>query len=164
MKIFKQSLIVFLSLMFFWILLSGWQVQEIIVGTIVSLLLTVLFPKSRELFGEFKFSFKSITYFIRFIFVFTFELIRSNLDVAFRVINPKLPINPGIVKVKTKLKTRLGRVMLANSITLTPGTLTVETDGEDYYIHWIDVSSKDIEGATEKIVHKFEKYLEVFYG
>jgi len=53
---------------------------------------------------------------------------------------------------------------LANSITLTPGTLTVETDGEDYYIHWIDVSSKDIEGATEKIVHKFEKYLEVFYG
>ena len=164
MKIFKQSLIVFLSLMFFWILLSGWQVQEIIVGTIVSLLLTVLFPKSRELFGEFKFSFKSITYFIRFIFVFTFELIRSNLDVAFRVINPKLPINPGIVKVKTKLKTRLGRVMLANSITLTPGTLTVEMRNEYFYIHWIDVTKEDILGATEAIVSKFEKYLEVIYG
>lgn len=164
MKMFKQSLLIFISLMFFWILLAGWQNQEIIVGAIVSLLLTMLFPKSRELFGEFKFSFKAIISLIQFIFVFTFELIKSNLDVALRVVKPTLPINPGIVKVKTKLKSRLGRVMLANSITLTPGTLTVETDGEDYYIHWIDVSSKDIEGATEKIVHKFEKYLEVFYG
>jgi len=141
MKVFKQSLLTFLVLIFFWILLAGIELQELLVG-----------------------AFKSIIYFIRFIFVFSFELIKSNLDVAFRVVNPKLPINPGIVKVKTKLKSRLGRIILANSITLTPGTLTVETDGEDYYIHWIDVSSKNIDDATQKIVSKFEKYLEVCYG
>jgi len=164
MKVFKQSLMAFFSLMIFWILLAGWQTQDLIVGAIISLLLALLYQKSSALFGEFRFTLKSIVSFIQFIFVFSFELIKSNLDVALRVVNPKLPINPGIVKVKTKLKSRLGRVMLANSITLTPGTLTVDTDGEDYYIHWIDVSSTDIEGATEKIVHKFEKYLEVCYG
>ena len=75
-----------------------------------------------------------------------------------------LPINPGIVKVQTKLKSRLGRAFLANSITLTPGTLTVETKGEYFYIHCIDVTSHDIEEATQKIVSTFEKYLEVIYG
>ncbi|MFO7896871.1 MAG: Na+/H+ antiporter subunit E [Candidatus Cloacimonadales bacterium] len=164
MKIFKQSAMAFISLMIFWILLAGTQVQELIVGAVISLLLALIFQRSSRLFGEFRLSFKSVIYFIRYIFVFLYELIKSNLDVAFRVVHPSLPINPGIVRVKTKLKSRLGRVMLANSITLTPGTLTVETDGEDFYIHWIDVSASDIDTATEKIVHKFEKYLEVFYG
>jgi len=53
---------------------------------------------------------------------------------------------------------------LANSITLTPGTLTVEMRNEYFYIHWIDVTKEDILGATEAIVSKFEKYLEVIYG
>jgi multicomponent Na+:H+ antiporter subunit E len=91
-------------------------------------------------------------------------LIKSNLDVARRIISPKLPINPGIVKVKTKLKSPLGRAILANSITLTPGTLTVEMRDQYFYIHWIDVSVSDINASTEAIVSKFEKYLEVIFG
>ncbi|MBU1238544.1 Na+/H+ antiporter subunit E, partial [Myxococcota bacterium] len=71
---------------------------------------------------------------------------------------------PGIVKVKTTLKSPMGRLLLANSITLTPGTLTVEIEGEYLFIHWIDVSSTDVDAASEKIVKGFEKYLEVFYG
>ncbi|OYT15472.1 MAG: hypothetical protein B7C24_12915 [Bacteroidetes bacterium 4572_77] len=164
MRLFKQNVITFISLMFFWILLTGLDIQELIAGSVIALTLTIFFPKSSALFPEFKLSFNSMINFIMFVFVFSFELIKSNVDVALRVVHPKIPINPGIVKVKTKLKSRLGRVMLANSITLTPGTLTVETDGEDYYIHWIDVSSRDIETATRKIVAKFEKYLEVCYG
>ncbi|MBU1535998.1 Na+/H+ antiporter subunit E, partial [Myxococcota bacterium] len=78
--------------------------------------------------------------------------------------SPKLNINPGIVKVKTTLKSPMGRLLLANSITLTPGTLTVEIEGEYLFIHWIDVSSTDVDAASEKIVKGFEKYLEVFYG
>ena len=76
------------------------------------------------------------------------------------LIDPTLPINPGIVEVKTRLKSPLGRLVLANSITLTPGTLTVETKDDSFFIHWIDVSSQDIESATQKIVRTFEKYLE----
>lgn len=55
-------------------------------------------------------------------------------------------------------------MMLANSISLTPGTITVDIKDDILYIHWIDVSSTDIEVATKKIVSSFEKYLEVMYG
>lgn len=88
----------------------------------------------------------------------------ANLDMARRVLSPKLPINPGIVKVKTSLKSPMARLILADSITLTPGTFTVDIIDDFIYIHWVDVRSDDIEGATEAIVRKFEKYLEVMYG
>jgi multicomponent Na+:H+ antiporter subunit E len=91
-------------------------------------------------------------------------LIKSNLDVARRVITPSLPINPGIVEVKTRLKSKMGRMILANSITLTPGTLTIDILEDTLYIHWIDVKTEDTREATEQIVRKFEKYLEKIYG
>jgi multicomponent Na+:H+ antiporter subunit E len=67
---------------------------------------------------------------------------KANIDVAYRVISGK--INPGIVKISPNLKSDLGITMLANSITLTPGTLSVDIDEEnnDLYIHWINVKSK----------------------
>jgi len=73
----------------------------------------------------------------------------------------RLPIDPGIVKVQTGLKTPLGRLLLTNSITLTPGTITVEMKGPDIYVHWINVQDSDPVAATKAIVGDFEKYLEV---
>lgn len=58
----------------------------------------------------------------------------------------------------------MGRLILADSITLTPGTFTVDIQEDMLYIHWIDVKSDDINLATQEIVSKFEKYLEVIYG
>ncbi|MCM8757321.1 MAG: Na+/H+ antiporter subunit E, partial [Candidatus Omnitrophica bacterium] len=85
----------------------------------------------------------------------------ANLDVAYRVLHPRLPIRPGIVKVKTRLKSKSGRTALANSITLTPGTMSVEvTDDGFLYIHWINVQSRDIEETTRLIVERFERILE----
>lgn len=164
MKTVKQVIILFLTLFIIWILLTGTHLQEIMVGIAVSLLLTIIFGKNAAIFAEIKLSPKSLISFIVYLFVFLWELIKSNLDVALRVLNPRLPINPGIVKVQTKLKSKLGRLILANSISLTPGTLTVETRDDHFYIHWIDISSTDIEGATRAIVLKFEKYLEVIFG
>ncbi len=160
----KKGILFFISLLIVWIFLAGTSQQEIIIGIIVSLLLTIIFFSKGTIFSEFNLNPKAIFYFIIYIFVFLWELVKSSFDVASRVVQPTIPINPGIVKVKTKLKSRLGRIILANSITLTPGTLTVETNGEDYYIHWIDVTSDDIDGATKQIVSKFEKYLEVIFG
>lgn len=54
--------------------------------------------------------------------------------------------------------------MLANSITLTPGTLTVKIEDEWLYVHWVRVESDDIEVATATIVAGFERYLEIIYG
>jgi multicomponent Na+:H+ antiporter subunit E len=58
----------------------------------------------------------------------------------------------------------MGRLMLANSITLTPGTLTVELEDEWLYVHWVNIESDDVEEATASIVSGFERYLEVIYG
>ena len=149
-----------------WLLLNSsvsWQV--ILAGVVISWLLVFFYAGSQYAgLGNLRVNRVTIKAFFGYIPLFLRELIKSNLDVAFRVINPSLPINPGIVEVKTRLKSPLGRLVLANSITLTPGTLTVETQGDSLFIHWIDVSSPDIEIATQEIVSTFESYLEVIYG
>lgn len=107
---------------------------------------------------------KKIAYSIVYIGYMVIAIIRSTLDVAGRIIKKNIPLNPGIVKVKTKLKSKAGRMVLANSITLTPGTLSVDVKDDFYYIHWIDITAKDVEGASKEIVAGFEKYLEVIFG
>ena len=84
---------------------------------------------------------------------------------AYIVLHPLLPIKPGIVKVKTKLKSDSALTMLANSITLTPGTLTVDIDEKNQvlYVHWIDVKATDIEETTEDVGGRFEKLLEEIF-
>ena len=71
-------------------------------------------------------------------------------------------MSPGIlVKVKTGLKSESGLTFLANSITLTPGTMSVDIDRENgcIYVHWINVKDADTEKATQIIANKFEKVL-----
>jgi multicomponent Na+:H+ antiporter subunit E len=96
---------------------------------------------------------------IQYLIVFLIALVQSNLDVAKRVLTPSLPINPGIVKFKTKLKTNYSKMILANSITLTPGTLSIDIVDDTFYIHWIDVKSTDPEKAFTEIAENFEKIL-----
>ena len=83
----------------------------------------------------------------------------ASLDVALRVLHPDVPIRPGIVKVHTTLITDMGKTFLANSITLTPGTLTVDIDGQDLYVHWINISTDDAAKRTAKICGRFEPLL-----
>ncbi len=105
--------------------------------------------------------FKRYLWFFYYLPMFIWECIKANIDVIIRIIRPDLPINPGIVKVKTSLKSDTGLTFLANSITLTPGTLSVDIDKERgfLYVHWIDVKDKDVEGATRIIVERFERVL-----
>ncbi len=92
--------------------------------------------------------------------MFFWYVVLANLDVVYRVIHPEMPIHPGIVKIKTNLKSAAGRTMLANSITLTPGTLTVDITDDGYlYIHWINVKTDDVEEASKRIAGRFEKVL-----
>lgn len=107
---------------------------------------------------------KKIGYSIVYIGYMFIAIVQATLDVAKRVVKKRIPLNPGIVKVKTSLKSKAGRMILANSITLTPGTLTVDVTDDYYYIHWIDITSTDVEAASKEIVAGFEKYLEVIFG
>jgi multicomponent Na+:H+ antiporter subunit E len=133
------------------------------IGIILSLLTSILFCQNCNIFNEFKFTPRAFLFSIKFVFIFLWELIKSNLDVARRVITPSLPINPGIVEVKTKLTSKMARMLLANSITLTPGTLTVDIIDNSLFVHWIDVSSDDINIATQEIVSTFENCLIEIY-
>jgi len=91
-------------------------------------------------------------------------MIKANFDVAYRVIHPRMPINPGIVLIKTDLKSDSGKLALANSITLTPGTLTMDVKGENLLIHWINVKTTDTDEATKIIGKRFERFLKVIFS
>jgi len=63
------------------------------------------------------------------------EILLANLDVARRILSPSLPISPRMIRIKARERTDLARVIYANSITLTPGTVSVEVDGADFAVH-----------------------------
>jgi len=163
----KSRIILFILALAAWCLLN-WvpDIQHVIVGLFVSLLVAFL---AGDLFITrphlLKHPLRYWYFFFHYLPVFLFEVIKANLDVAYRVLHPSLPINPGIVKVKTTLKSDTALTFLANSITLTPGTMSVDIDRSNgvLYIHWIDVKAKDIDSATEIIVERFEKILKKIF-
>lgn len=127
------------TLYIFWILIT-WRLhwQHLIVGAFCSLGITLfnhdllLQKKERPLF-LFATARKWLLYFI----VLVGAIFKSNWDVARIVLSPRLNISPGFVKFRTKVKKPLNRVILANSITLTPGTLTVDVEEDHFIVHAI---------------------------
>ncbi|MCK4453127.1 Na+/H+ antiporter subunit E [candidate division WOR-3 bacterium] len=143
-----------------WLLLTlSVNLDHLIAGVIVVLLGTIIFG------GYFtdkpvKFlQLHRLFWFIIYIPFFIWYMFKANIDVAYRVLHPQRPIKPGIVKIRTTLKTNIAKVFLANSITLTPGTMTCEIDDDYLYIHWIWVQSSEIEEASKIIARDFEKFL-----
>jgi len=161
-----RRLIYFVLAFIIWVLLT-WpfadgkiDIQVVIAGLIASAIIAILFheilPKEHRVFISPVRIFWALVY----IPVFFYYMMKANLDVVYRALHPKMPIKPGIVKIKTILKTESGITALANSITLTPGTLTVDlTDDGFLYVHWINVKSDDIEEATKFIARRFEWFL-----
>jgi multicomponent Na+:H+ antiporter subunit E len=164
-RVFKFVYLSFVLWLLWMVFAGSWNSQEMITGAVVAVVVAFLrgsmqHPMRKAMAPRFK-SFVYAAMYVPYLF---WSIILSNLDVAKRVIRPTLDINPGIVKVRTRLKSPVARMILANSITLTPGTLSVDIAGDDMYIHWIDVESQDATAATKKIVEGFEKYLEVIFG
>jgi multicomponent Na+:H+ antiporter subunit E len=136
----------------------NWQI--FIAGAVFALIAAILFVEVFTKSPLKVFSPMRYFWFICYVPVFFFYMLVANLDVVYRVIHPLMPIKPGIVKVRTTLKSESARTALANSITLTPGTLTVDiTDDGFLYVHWINVRETDVEGATQRIVRRFETFL-----
>jgi multicomponent Na+:H+ antiporter subunit E len=142
-----------------WILLAGISIPELVLGAAVSAVLAALLWKLLNLELTWKTPFALVLFIAIYVPVFLFELVKANIDVLFRVLNPKLPINPGFVKIKTGLKSGFGKLILANSITLTPGTISVDADDESIYVHWIDVKGKDHDEYAKRVSGRFENIL-----
>ena len=99
---------------------------------------------------------------------FPLEMLKANLDMARRCFGGCRDIRPGIVKVPVELESDYGQAALANAITLTPGTITLDIaeDGEGktwYYIHWIDVRTADPAEAGKAIKGRLERGIRRFW-
>jgi multicomponent Na+:H+ antiporter subunit E len=131
-----------------------WSYEEIIFGIILSVIVGAI---TRKIFVKNNFRMLNpvrwFTFLVYVVGPFFVGMAKANVDVAYRVITGK--INPGIVKISPNLKTDLGITMLANSITLTPGTLSVDIDEDknDLYIHWINVKKEALQ--KKPIDYKF---------
>jgi multicomponent Na+:H+ antiporter subunit E len=116
----KNGLVLFMVLLIFWVLVNNSIKPEVwIPGILVAIIIALISAQHLRVFSEFRFSLKAVAYTLIYVIIFLKELILSNLDVARRVVSPKMKINPGIVEAKTKLKSPMARLILANSITLT---------------------------------------------
>jgi len=149
----------FLVLFIVYVLLAGFVVQELILGALVSIILTLIITKYVEFNLDLMFPVRLVKFIFVYMFVFIWQLLLANIDVARRVLSPTIPLNPGIVKVKTKLKGDFGKLTLANSITLTPGTLSIDVVGDELFVHTVDVKGDTPEAKENYIKEPFEKIL-----
>jgi multicomponent Na+:H+ antiporter subunit E len=155
----KYITLFILSLIFWLLLTFKLTVPNIIVGSVASLICSLFFGRFFVTNVYKLLQPKRYFWFVIYLAVFVWECIKANFDVAYRVLHPAMPIRPGIVKVKTTLKSDMAKMLLANSITMTPGTITVDIIDDCLYIHWIYIRSEDPEVYTKIITGAFEKYI-----
>ena len=134
-----RYLYTFLIMMGFWILLSGkFDLFHLTLGVISSGLVSFL---STDLFMYEKGKNRLSTglRFILYLPWLLYQIVLSTMHVTFLALHPKMKdqIDPTIVTFKTKLKSNLAKVALANSITLTPGTITIRVEDQVFYVHAI---------------------------
>ena len=153
-------IILFILSFLLWLIFTWkFDIQNIIIGCFVCLFSSWIFWKEFP-YKKKVFQIKRYFYFLLFIFVFIYKVTKASLLMAYRILSPGLPIKPGIVKVPIELKSPMGRVILANAITLTPGTITVEIKKDYLYIHWIYVyEMEDTKKITEDICGTFQRLL-----
>ena len=159
----KYLILFILSLIIWFMLTFSFGLANIITGISVSIITSAVF--GRYFVKNVKKFIQPVRYFwlIIYLIVFLWECLKANIDVAYRVLHPAMPIIPGIVKVKLNLQSVTARMMLANSITMTPGTLSVDLKNDILYVHWIYVSSLDPEVYCKKVAGRFEKYIKKIF-
>ena len=163
MKNISRWLYTAIIMFILWVIFTGkLDSEELIAGVVISLVLALFTYRYFTEKGLLNLTPKKIFCGIIYFPYLFWEMIKANLDVAYRVIHPKLPIKPGIVKIKTNMKSDLGKLLVANSITLTPGTFTLDIKDDTLYIHWINVQTTDTEEASKAISGRFERCLKRF--
>ena len=158
----------FAALYGFWVVLSGrFEIKYLLIGVVCALVVTFLtqdlvHPKNRQVpkTGSPSRSFLlSVWRFCCYSVWLMWSVVQSNLQVAYLVLHPKMPIRPGLLRFTTKLRSQTGQIILANSITLTPGTITVDFNDGTYTIHAL------VPGAAGTLVDaRMQSKLESIFG
>jgi multicomponent Na+:H+ antiporter subunit E len=166
-----NRLLLFILLLVFWSLLT-WTarppgaayLQDVGVGLVVALLVTWVVGESAAAGAIPWLEPRRYFWGVVYVFVLAAYVVQANFEVAYRVLHPAMPIRPGIVRLKTRLRRPAARTVLGNSITLCPGTLTVDIweDGT-MMVHWIYVRSQDQQEAGRQILGRFEWFIEKIF-
>ena len=160
-----QFLNLWLTLLLIWLIANGTLATDtVLTGVVITAAIAFAFAAFSRVYSVIRWSPRVIYNYLLYLGVFLYELVKANLNVMRYVYSPHIDIHPGIVEIKTSLQSPIGRLALANSITLTPGTLVVDMRGDSLFIHWINVTATDPVAATQEIAGHFEKYLKVIYG
>ncbi|MGY5849129.1 Na+/H+ antiporter subunit E [Salegentibacter sp. F14] len=156
----KSRFVANLLLTFIWVALTGnFALNNYVFGFVLSFFILWLISKEKRKSNYFTI----VPKLIAFVFYFLFELVKANLQVAYEVGTPNLKMKPGIVKVPLDIQSDIGITLLANMISLTPGTLSldVSNDKKVLFVHAMYITDK--EEFIRGIKNGFEKrLLEIF--
>ena len=160
----KRYLALFILTLLFWLLITlSLSLANILTGLVAAGVTTALFGRYFVTRVGMFLEPERYAWLLLYIFIFLWECIKANFDVAYRVLHPAMPIKPGIVKVQLEVQSDLAKTMLANSITMTPGTIAVDVIDDVMYVHWIYVSSEDPGVYSRKVSGRFEKYIKKIF-
>lgn len=142
----------------FWVVLSGYFTGFLLAAGLGSSILVLLFALRMKVIGRegypLRLGLAALTYWPWLIV----EIVKSAWDVSRIIMDPRLPISPTWVSVKASQRTAIGRVTYANSITLTPGTITIEAEGDEFTVHALTRAGAEglAEGTMDRRVTRFE--------
>jgi multicomponent Na+:H+ antiporter subunit E len=146
----KGSILQFFVLFGLWILLSGrFDLFHISMGFLSALLVILVHLRiNRYLYFQKEIAKENTLRYSRFLYYvpwLIWQIVVASIQVAYVVLHPKIPINPSLVRFKTRLPNIAAKVILGNSITLTPGTLTIRIQDDEFLVHALtDAASTSI--------------------
>lgn len=157
----KGTILQFIILLGLWLVLSGkYDWFHISLGVVSAFIVTVLQLRinkylyyQKKIASENSLSWSRLLLYIPWLI---WQIILASLQVAYVVLHPRMPINPSLLKFKTKLPNIAARVILGNSITLTPGTLTINIADDEFLVHALTDASQSgiVDGSLPKQVAK----------
>ena len=130
-----RTLSLFILLFLTWLLLSGIYTGLLLGLGVLSCLVVVAVCRRMKIIDPEGHPNHLIPGLLRYMPWLLWAIVKANIDVARRIVHPRLPMSPCVIQVETSQKTHLGQVIYANSITLTPGTVAVETDEGTIDVH-----------------------------
>ena len=141
-----------------WLLLSGLFKPVLLVLATFAVLLTLVLAQRMNIVDAQRHPVMAAMRYLRYWPWLLVEMVKSSIDVARRVLSRDMPISSTVFEVRSTQKTAVGRVVLANSITLTPGTVTMDVEGDRLKVHALSSDSVDyvLSGEMDRRVTEAE--------
>lgn len=130
-----RAISLFIFLLILWLLLSGIYEPLLIILGVVSCAFVALIAYRMDVVDHEGHPVHLTWRFLIYLPWLAWEIVKSNIAVAKIIVDPKLPISPSVIKVRASQPDELGHVVYANSITLTPGTVSIDMQGDDIEVH-----------------------------